>query len=404
MIKPLVWTASITIVFVLLHSSLSQTKEYWLWTRGFALTAAFCRNQEIIVAGRLIDVQEAKGVKVFNAANFSFSGAKIYVIRVEEVLKGAGINPSEEISMLILPHVVLYGIGDKSQLSGMTKPQILEYYQQEEKLPPGMPEQRENYPEISVGELQLFGLFAADLIDPKGEMLWVGVEKLSTSRQLYGYSTSYKISSSGKEVEVIKRYLQIEGIADQDERLRQLAHYSLELLRDRDVSESVALGAIENLRGFHSSWAWGQVRQRLGNGQVIVGPARRLTAEYLSEAEINELVQMALDRTRSAYVRGRLLWVFKELNEYAHRPFEPEPFLRVLRDRTEDPEVRWDAVHVLEQLGGAVVRKAFCELLGQEPETESEQGLWDRLRRSRIWQEEKRGSEPCKGGTRGEAG
>jgi hypothetical protein len=377
-------TLGITILVLLQipYSLSAQTKEYWMWVldRKAPLTSAFCNSQQVIVVGQLINVQTAEGVKVYNDNILRISGAKIYTIRIDEVLKGPRVSPSEDIHVLILPWVEVYG----NLPPGVAYRQIFEQYQQTGKLPSDLPRQTENYPEIPLKQQRIFFLFPADFNDPTGNMLWVGMKELSAGRQFYGYTDSFQISKSRKEVGVVKRYLEISNVKNQDEQIRQLAQYSLDLLRGRESPKSVALGAVHNLRGFHSNWAWGRVTQRLGNGQIIVGPASRLTAVYLSDPEMNELMQITTDSSWSADVRSWLVMLFAELNEHANRAISPGPFLRLLQDRTEDHYVRWNAIYLLEQLDGPEVRTVFREMLLEEPRTDSERTIWNRLKDSPI--------------------
>jgi hypothetical protein len=353
-------------VFVLLLIPYNLSAQTWEWSSGDVnpLTAAFYERLPIIVVGKVTGVRTAEGVNVrkFDGT----SGAKIYTIRVEQVLKGSRIIPSEELQVLIVPHVTVYGPPDP-------------LFQQAEKLP-DLPRQIESYPDIPLEQRRIFALFQANFNDPTGSVIWEGVKELSSWGPLYGYSFSYQVSKNGQEVEVVKRYMQITSIKDQDEQIRQLAQYSLQLLRDRESSDLVALGAIRNLLGFNSNWAWGRVTQRLGNGQIIIGPASRLTAEYLSDPEMDELVQITTDRNRSGEVRSWLVTLFKDLNEYANRPINPGPFLRLLQDRSDDPDVRWKAIYLLEQLDGPEVRTVFREMLLEEPTTDSERMIWNRLK------------------------
>ncbi|RMG46484.1 MAG: HEAT repeat domain-containing protein [Acidobacteria bacterium] len=358
------------LVFLLtLHPSWASAQD-WEWgsVDDNPLTWVFYEQLPIIVVGRVVGVRSVPGVTVNKRG--SISGVKLYTVEVEQVVKGSGILPFEELPVLVVPRVVV-------------NPPLgphLRHLEGRLHLPP---RRQEIYPDLPVGQRRLFGLFPATLSDPTGEVVWKGIEALSAEGPLYGYSLSYPVSQNGKEVRVVRRYKHILSLKDQEKRIRRLAVYSLRWLRDPRASEVVQLGAVENLRGIHVSWAWGRVTQRLGNGQVIVGPASRLTAEYLTAAEVNELVRMTLDRRRSAYVRSNLIWALKELVEYGHRRLRPEPFVRLLQDRSEDHDVRWNAIFLLEQIGGPVVRQAFRELLLEEP-TEDERMLRYRVKESPI--------------------
>ena len=245
----------------------------------------------------------------------------------------------------------------------------------------------EEYPEIVPGEAQLLALFPADFVGPQA-VLWVGVDRLTEGKQFYGYRGSYQLRDDRIEIEVLRRYAEILSIRNPNVLIRQEAEYCLELLRDPTLPNSVTLGAATTLRSQHGDWSWGQQTQTYNDGKTLVAPAVRHTAEYLSDAEVEELVEISTSPAHWSQTRTELFGVFSELQNrvrWKPRRFDLVPFLEVLGNSSEDVGVRSYLIGFLAHMGGGPeVREVFQEMTLRASSTKDEEYILRRIRNSKL--------------------
>lgn len=410
------------------------------------------RGMEVLMTGRLLKVEEAPSLKAYiprcpNEVTGFFKG-KVYAIAVDQVLIGQDVRAGETLLALFLLRA---GGADEPDLKRraelkrqwelqmfrwrlaelqarldasrdkqtvvppeppkpaelepkLTETEILSYYERTGQFPQNTSDKiLETGPAIPTGEPLLFALSPVNFVDPKGNTYWVGAKELSAGRQFYNLNFYYELSRNQAELQVIRRYMEISKIENPDQQVRQLAQYSLGLLRDRGLPQKVTLGAIENIAGYHSNWRWGKITQRLGeppNERVLVAPGWRFTAYYLTADERQELLQMLTDRSRSPEFRQRLMRLFYpaimdrksdgEMPNIVSEGYDAvhvkrfnygiDTFVQILQDASEDSEFRGEALRLLEELSGAEVEDALERILLQKPvgETEEEIHRWIR--------------------------
>ena len=193
-------------------------------------------------------------------------------------------------------------------------------------------------------------------------------------------------------MEVLTRYVEIEAIPDVDERIRRLAEYSLNLLRDPEVPEEIGRGAARNFGRRYLETSWGVRTVVQTGGRLVQVPHLRHTAEYLDEEETSELVALAVDPQTPRFLRRRLIRTFESIEgaaEWKPGRFDPSDFLPLLKDRSEDYRIRKAAFSLLERIGGAEVKQAFQKMLRQARlrNAGENQSLLSSIRLSRLLRE-----------------
>lgn len=318
------------------------------------------------MTGHVSDVQEGKGVRVFHEGGIS--GVRIYTIHVTEVLKDSGNHLGSDLSVCILPE-----FSSSEPRNHARERELFEQYKESKKEPLAVPQHTEFYPMLPVNQARIFLLFPVDFNKPQGDMSWVGIKELAAGRHFYGYETSFPVSESKIEVEIVKHYLQIVAVKDTRERVQQLLKYSMDLIQNRALPLDVAVGTIRGLGGWYTTKEGPQ-------------PAWHLLEESLTPGQLNSLIQAAVDPSQPLRVRITIIQLLdpKGLEELANRVIPKEPFIQILRNRAENFEVRQQAMHLLKHLDGSDVRQLFEELALQEPVSQEERYLFNQMRESEL--------------------
>lgn len=443
MIKKHVWIGSLALLFFAPLPSPVLAQTCYSWTArdvpaDFTYRVATSANTyyglpEILVAGRMLEAREVSGFKAYMpkcpGGQTGFWQGTLFEIAVDEVFKGEGIQPGDT-----LPVIVLFpAIGQSAPtpeerarleeewadkrtqwqldqirarlLKDIPEPpapqrppkleaklaeaEILDYYERTGDFPPDTSERVvEPGPKkpIPADQPLILSLFSVDFVDPEGNTYWAGLQALASGRRYYGYNFFHEVGRDEINLRILRNYFQIVQIENPDARVRRLAEFSLDLLRNGNVSEELQLAAVENLVLRHSSRQWGQVIWRADwpKGEFLA-PASRFTEHYLTSDEFQELAKLVTDRSRSSEVRINLMRIFNPAEKSSSAAtrrfkFKIDTFLRILQDSTDAMEVRDEALRVLGELGGPEVEEALGRVLLEKPVGETEEEIHRRIR------------------------
>lgn len=329
--------------------------DLWFFNSSAVMDFSFAQNATLIVVCQVKSSAIAQGVKVYNHTLANISGVKVLHLRVEEVVKGSRILPGTEIQAVILPWVMLRSIPP----AGWDPHKDFEELRKTGKLPTNAPRQEENYPEIADGQEGIFRLFPAIFEDPGGLIMWLGGDKLNQGKPLFGASSFFPIDDKHQEVNVLQRYLEIGTIQDRQEQMRELAHFSLKLLKNPQTPEVIAIGA--------SADAVAVWPDSVSLPAIPALKKQRLqqSREHLDDQGLNELVQIAADPSRPFLVRDKLMWAVLPLVDLG-QSINLQPLFRVLENSQDDRDIRYQVVRTLGNMDNPEVRKKFEQLLSKD--------------------------------------
>ncbi|MDD5542141.1 MAG: hypothetical protein PHX83_03125 [Acidobacteriia bacterium] len=353
--------------------------DLWFFNSYAVMDFEFARNATQIVVCQVRSSAVVEGVLVYRGYERHISGVKVVNLQVEQVIKGSGISPGTEIQALILPWVVVHFIPpgwDPQKVfeelrktgklpanapRGWDPQKALEELRKTRHLSADTPLQEENYPEIADGQEGIFGLFPASFEDPGGLMMWWGAEKLNQGKPLFGGSAFFPMDVNHQEVKVLQRYLEISAIQDRQEQFRELAHFSLNLLRNPQTSPVIALGAASD-----ATAAFPDARSLLNVPASQLEKQRlQQSRDHLDDQGLNELVQIAADPSRPILVRDKLIWAILQLVDLG-RSIDLQPLFRVVEDSKDNLDIRSQIVRTLGDLDNPEVRKKFEQILSKD--------------------------------------
>lgn len=324
-----------------------------------------CRYMPVIVVGQATDFSVAKGVQVYSQNTSRVSSIRILHIQVENVLKGMElVSPGADLEAVIIPTIVEYG----TLPPGVSDRQLFEAYQKTGELPTFPFKRKENYPEIPLHRPVIFFLSQVTPDNPRFE--WAGLKENYGGKVFWNYIESHPVGADGIEVKLVRRFLGIDQIKDQDRRDQEELKFSLNLVRDRGTPIQMAVDAA------------------LFFGVLRVDPKTDKSVALgnrLTKREINELTEIATDTTRDAEIRVQLLHVLlSDMYEFGGRVVRVAPFLRMVQNSSEALDMRLHLIQLLEKLNTAEVRNGFRAILATEAKTEEDQQVWERLRQSAL--------------------
>lgn len=338
-----------------------------LWNIGEAEAPHSGLTQfDVLVAGRSLEATRPEGVRVYRR-DAGFCDVVVQEVEILTVIKGSGLQARDVIPVLVIPEISDVADGQGDPPPGWTFAQALDFRRVTGDFPVGVHLRRARA--FAVGEERLFALFKPSFRDNvEGEWLvWSGADSLRAIPNLHALTVSLPLVGDGSDVAGLVRYVQIDKVQDIDERIRLFGEHSLAVLRDPEAPEGVARAAVLDLGRYFDDPSWPAVRKTLDDGREAEVRAR-FTAEYLTEAEMAELVDRALNPKTPLFLRRELMLMFWSIrrNE-AWRPyhFDPAGFLKLAKDRSEEFHLRRAAVSLLDDIGGERVTAAFREILAK---------------------------------------
>jgi hypothetical protein len=342
--------------------------DLWFFNSSEVMDFRFARNATLIVVCQVRSSAVVEGVKVYRDYPRRISGVKVFNLQVKQVIKGSGISPGSQIHVSILPWVRLkpapiWQQPPPSSYEDATKWNPRKAFEELRKtghLPAGAPPQEEAYPEIADGQEGIFRLFPASFEDPTGLIMWLGVEKLNQGKPLFGCSAFFPMDPKHQEVKVLQRYLEIGAIEDRQEQMRELAHFSLNLLKNPQTPEVIAIGA--------SADAVAVWPDSISLPAIPALKKQRLqqSRDHLDDQGVNELAQIAADPSRSLYVRNNLMWAILPLVADVGRTVDLQPLFQVLENSQDDLDIRSRVIKTLGGLDNPEVRKKFEQILSKD--------------------------------------
>jgi hypothetical protein len=364
-----------------------QPSDIWLFNPDAVMNFGFAKNADVIVVARLKSERLPRGVELYSNNPPHISGVKLLDLQVEQVIKGSAISAGTELQVLILPWVTVLVRPYWEQPSPRSYEnemnwdprKAFEELRKTGHLPADAPPQKEIYPEIAVGQEGIFGLFPASFEDPTGSMMWLGAEKLNQGKPLFGYSAFFSMDVNHQEVKVLQRYLEIGAIQDRQEQFRELAHFSLRLLKDPQTPQVIAIAAAAD-----ATAAFPDARSLLNVSASLLEKQRlQQSRDHLDDQGLNELVQIAANPSRPFLVRDKLMWAILQLVDLG-RSIDLQPLLRVIEDSKDNPDIRSQVVRTLGDLANPEVRKKFEEILSKPPADHADKYVQDEIRKSKI--------------------
>jgi hypothetical protein len=245
-------------------------------------------------------------------------------------------------------------------------------------LPADAPPQEEGYPEIAGGQEGIFGLFPASFEDSTGSMMWLGADKLNQGKPLFGCSGFFPMDVNHQGVKVLQRYLEIGAIKNRQDQFRELAHFSLSLLKNPQTPQVIAIGAAADAVA------------ALPDDTVLPKSSgfekKRLEQSiyHLDDQGVKDIVQIAADPSRPPQVREKLLWMIYQLTQNVGRPIDFQPLFRAIEDPRDNLDNRALVTHMLGGLDNSEVRRKFEEILSKPPADHVDKYIHDEIRASKI--------------------
>jgi hypothetical protein len=318
----------------------------------------------VVAVGELIGMREAAGIQVTSSSLlYSTRRAQIMTIRIQSVLAGKNlVAPRSTVEALVFPKVAR---------EAKEHPSVTFYEAHEEYKQTGRWPWYWHYPEIGLGEPQIFFLDKVRERE-KGVDESVGVTEVTgiTSHYLekhfYVYARSLAVKPS--TLSIVKRYAEINDIRDAERHEQELMEFSLSLIEDRNTPETLATYATIDLG---KSLYW----KKPGFG-------------WLTESRMEKLIAVATDRSRPNAVRSWITQILETAHKYRGRRIPVEPFLRVIADSQDDVNLRAGFIYFLEQLNTPEVREGFKRILQHAPRTRDDEVVWGDLRASKVLKEE----------------